>query len=432
MFINSPEAIAARHARVARRFTVGCRIAALVWLVGVVTINFLRRPTFQDFPQYYMAGVIAVEGAWEALYPVPNPGSTNNPGWIADSTMRPRYAQLAAERSVGDTYRFIQPPPNALLYAPLGLMPYRPAQWVWIGAMTLCTFGVAYQAGRLFETCVGRPTGFAGLVTLFVACSPLAYWTIRVGNVSPLVGLCVGGVALGLIRRRDALAGAGGVIGTLTKYAPAVLVPLVIAMRRWRTLAWAVVFTIVVIVVSLAVMGTGPFAVFFDEVWPTLSRSSPGKGNQSIEGFLLRATDAAQLAPPLRWVLRIARVASIAGVLYIVLRRPLSYWNDPVNVSAGAAALLLWLLTFSPIFWEHYAIYAAPLWGWLLWEAWRRWRWFVILMPLVLLHWLPLPVLSIHPLPEPIGSSMLFSSLLLLWFAVSRVWLGSVAPARWG
>jgi hypothetical protein len=44
----------------------------------------------------------------------------------------------------------------------------------------------------------------------------------------------------------------------------------------------------------------------------------------------------------------------------------------------------------------------------------------------------PLPVLSLHALPEPIGSSMLWASLLLLWFSISRVWLGSMAPAKWG
>jgi hypothetical protein len=88
---------------------------------------------------------------------------------------------------------------------------------------------------------------------------------------------------------------------------------------------------------------------------------------------------------------------------------------------AAAAALLVWLLLFSPICWEHYFTYLCPFWGWLLWEAGISARRRVAAWLAIGLSWLPWAVLPNLILPEPLTSHMLMSLLLILALAIRRL-----------
>src|SRR5689334_5233239 len=84
------------------RFNNLCRWAAVVYLlattVPVAIFRNIPGGWVVDFPQYYMAGTVALHGDWDALYPIPNSNSLYNPGDKDSSTMNSRYAQLAAQR----------------------------------------------------------------------------------------------------------------------------------------------------------------------------------------------------------------------------------------------------------------------------------------------------------------------------------------------
>jgi hypothetical protein len=76
----------------ATRFNRICLVAGLLFLLvsqGAKWVQYDRRHVSQtqDFDQYYMGGVIARHGAWDALYPIPRDGM--NPGEPENSTLRP-------------------------------------------------------------------------------------------------------------------------------------------------------------------------------------------------------------------------------------------------------------------------------------------------------------------------------------------------------
>jgi hypothetical protein len=82
------------------RFNRLCSILGLAFLLLVIggkcaVYEHKNIPQMQDYPQYYMGGLIAREGAWDSMYPIPNPGSTTNPGFVGNSELRPGYRALA-------------------------------------------------------------------------------------------------------------------------------------------------------------------------------------------------------------------------------------------------------------------------------------------------------------------------------------------------
>jgi hypothetical protein len=320
-----------------------------------------------------MAGVVARAGAWEDLYPIPtNPN--HNPGDPADSRMRPRYAELANREGVGESFRFIQPPPNAVLFLPLGFLTLAQAHWLWFALAAGCIWGVGLQAAAIHRRLAARASRWQGGLVLLVCCSFLAQVDLAEGNMSSLVALCIGAAVLDLMqpRGRGAVGSIAIVFGTVTKYAAGVLLPLYALLGRWRTLGWAAGITFAWTGVTLALAGTGPFRTFFREIAPTLGRSFAQPGNQSLQGVLLRATRVDALPYSAAIAFRCVAALSLAAILVLCWRARRSYAiGEPRVLVPAGACLVAWLLLFSPIYWAHYALYLCPFWGWMIWQARR-------------------------------------------------------------
>src|SRR5206468_4904657 len=126
------------------------------------------------------------------LYPIPKPTSVNNAGLKEDSDMRPRYAELAEKRCVGDQLRFIQPPPVALMLWPMGYLSFGKAFVAWLGLLALCGWLLGYVAGQVYREMFGRETRVSGAMMLLVACSPLMMHAIVVANMTIIVALLLG------------------------------------------------------------------------------------------------------------------------------------------------------------------------------------------------------------------------------------------------
>ncbi|MBX6316519.1 MAG: DUF2029 domain-containing protein, partial [Isosphaeraceae bacterium] len=402
-----------------RRFNLGCRLFALLWLLVLVPVCQLGRKAPIDFGQFYLGGQVARLGAWEDLYPQALPGSLYHPGFPQGSTMRPLYARLAAEHGVGDTFRYFQPPPFALALVPLGYLDFPTASWAWLMLMAVLAWGVAVQAGRFFAVLADRPTRGVGALTLLVGCWPRMIASVRWGNISPLVTLLIGAAVLGLLHRRDGRAAAAIVLGAIAKYATLVFLPLVVAMRRWRVIGGMLLGGGAILAVSLAIMGTGPYIVFLNEVAPTLGRPAYVMGNQSPYGLIYRATGQAPLPPAVLAGLRAAQLMTLAVVLGLIFTRPATRWRDPAEVVAAALALLGWLLVFSPIFWHHYSVYLGPFWAWAVWEALRwpsRRPWVVAALVLVWVPWS-----ALFRMEGLLDSYIFLSTLLMLGLALARL-----------
>ena len=406
------------------RFNRACRTIALLWLIAGVPLTVVFRPMrSKDFPQFYMGGVIVRHAQWQALYPTPEPRSLCNPGLAGDSYMHPTYAALAQKYAVetGDEPRFIQPPPNALFYWPLSYIPYPLAYPLWTVLMGACATAVAIMAGRIYEMCAGRKSRLAGLTTLLVASSYLVYYVIRATNTEMLLSALIGVAVLGLITGQTRRPAAAICLGTINKYALAMLLPLVVAMRRWNLLAWAVGIGLVVTGISVLTMGLGPVVVFASEIFPLLSRPYAATINQSMDGAIIHYSG---LFPLPHWISMLVRLASllVLGLLLgLIFTRPQSHWLEPVRVFAAAAALLTWLLIFSPLSWEKYHTYLCPLWGWLLWESFESRRRAITVGVVLASVWAPPILITKLDLPEPFTFHMLAASMLMMGLAVARL-----------
>jgi hypothetical protein len=412
------------------RFNQICSIVGLLWLLTAVLWSDRHWSTWQgDFAQFYMGGVMARHGEWNSLYPIPLPGSSNNPGQVEDSTMTPRYAQIAAEVGVGDRLRFIQPPPFALILTPLAWFKYKRAYKIWLLLLIGCTWIISRQSGRIYEMILGRPSRWAGGLSLILMLSPLALASVRGVNMSAMIGACLGAAVIGLMSGQSARPAAAIVFAGLAKYASLPLVPVMVAMHRWKPLAVSAVLGIVIILISLAVMTVTPFDIYLQQIAPTLARPHTNEGNQSLPAFLIRVTHHIPLAPGWSAAVFATRWASFIGLIFLLFCRPVDYWRNPAHICAAAVTMMTWMLIFSPIFWPEYHLYLCPFWGWLLWEAKQSRVRLALVLVAVMLTIVPTPMLApaVTPrnwdltLPEPYNTHMLLAAILMLALAIWRL-----------
>lgn len=418
--INRPLTLRSRP----RAANAVCAAFVFAFLYATILPAVWDEPTKHDFGQFYMGGAVASAGAWDALYPVPKPGSTYNPGWWYGSISKPRYEAIAGRDGVGATFRFIQLPPNALLYEPLSWMSFANAYRLWHLLMATLIGLSAWQAGRVYERIAGRPSAASGLVMLIVGLCPLTYYAARTANTGPLLAACVGLTALALLRPPSSInapvVAAGIVLGFYTKLINAILFPLLLSMRRWSAAAWTVVLTLLIAATTLPITGVGVWREWATVIFPPLNKTSDGDPNQSIYGFVARVTKTFPLTPNLNLLMHAVQAVTLVIVL-LWLIRPRDYWNRPERVAAGAAMLLLWLLVFSPASWSFYYYITAPLWGWAAWEA-RQSRAALILALLALvLVAVPTPGSLWGKLPEPLVSRQLWAGCIGLGLAMWRL-----------
>ena len=397
-----------------------CAGLAALWLLAAVPASLRNSSMWEgDFPQFYMGGVMARLHAWDSLYPIPDPASHNNAGMPDDSNMRPRYAQEAMTRGVGDRLRFIQPPPVALLLMPLGYLGYHRAFELWTLMLGACGWGVALLAGKLHDILRGETTKTSGLVVLLVACSPLMLHAIRVANMTVGVALLIGISIIEMVRRKPAISALAIVLGMVTKYITLALLPLVFVTRRWKLLAWSAVFGSLLGAASFSVMTAEPFKTYQREIAPTLTRTHDFATNQSIPAFLGRVLHQKDLSRRIRWTVLAIEAITLAALLWLLLRKPPAYWEEPAHVFAAAMALLTFMLIFSPVFWEHYPVYLCPLWGWLVYEGRRSWGFTIGAVIAIGLTYVPWTALM--DLREPLNTHILPSALLMMGLAVWRL-----------
>ena len=412
------------------------RASAAFALVFILGAQLVRPATsYQDFSQYYMGALMARAGLWDSIYPQPLPGSIYNAGWGDQSAVREKYREMGERHGINEFgFRFIQSPPVAVVFIPLTFLEHPTAYKVWIAILSLCTWGIALQAARVYTIARGREDAVAGAIIIVIACSVLAYRAVRVGNVSPVVGLCIGTIALDLVRPRPrtrtpggVLAGAAMTLGALAKYATPVLAPIHVAMKRWSPLLWSAVFMLLIVLGTFAVSGTAPFKEFATSIAPTLGRSHPHRANQSVEGLLLRLTARPTLSPRLNVTMRAAQIATLAVLLWLIWRVRERLPQHPPLVFAAAAGLVCWLLIFGPLYWEHYPVYLCALWGWLAWEARLSMMRLALVIAAIALAWVPVPAIPGVRLPEPINSHILASTLIILGLSIGRLRVGLAA-----
>jgi arabinofuranan 3-O-arabinosyltransferase len=283
------------------------------YLKGNFLIDDSGRPIANDFVSVVAAGDLASEGKAATAY-----------DW-------PQHKQ-AEIRAIGHDfdayYGWHYPPPFLFVSMALAALPYLTAMLVWLLA-TLAAY-VAAMIGILAPVLDRRTAAL-------VACGfPAALWNVTAGQNGFLTAALIGGT-LGLLERRPALAGI--CLGLLT-YKPqfGLLFPIVlIADRRWRTIAVAAAVGGILVALSLIAFGAESW-IAFAHWMPITSRIVLGEGHadfgrlQSVFG-LIRAHGGSE---SLGWTVQMLWGLALAGTLVWLWRSRAPFDLKAAALAAGA------------------------------------------------------------------------------------------------
>lgn len=237
--------------------------------------------------------------------------------------------QADALPGLADPVAWVHPPTALLLVWPLGHLPFAAAFVVW----TLV--GLAVFLGTLRVVVRGHRHAWP-LVLAF----PGLWLGIAQGQMQFVVGALLGGALLAL-RRHPALAGV--LIGLLTvKPHLAVLLPLaLLAGRQWRAIAWAAASSVASLGVSVAVLGPGTLARWFDGMG--LVAASVDDGSLPVFKFVTPYTALRLLGLPyLPAIVLHAAVAVVAAAAVAVV------WRRTSDVRVCGSALVVGTFLVSP------------------------------------------------------------------------------------
>jgi arabinofuranan 3-O-arabinosyltransferase len=289
------------------------------YLDGHFLIDAERRPIANDFVNVFAAGRLALDGNTAAAYDWP--------------------LHKAAEiRAVGhdfaNYYGWHYPPPFLFVAAALATLPYLVAAIVWLLA-TLAAYA-ATLGGIL-----------GGRVGVFFALGfPAVLWNATAGQNGFLTATLIGGT-LALLERRPLLAGI--CLGLLT-YKPqfGLLFPIVlIADRRWLTLAVAAVVAIGLAALSWPAFGSAAWEAFIHST-PLTSRVVLGEGGadwdrlQSLFGFV-RANGGGEA---LAWTVQTIATLALATALVVLWRSRVAYNLKAAALATGALIATPYLYTY--------------------------------------------------------------------------------------
>jgi len=289
-------------------------ILAGTYLQGHFLTDAQGRPIANDFVDVYAAGRMALEGVAASAYDWP--------------THKAAEVQ-ALGHPFADYYGWHYPPPFLFVAAALALLPYLGAALAWLLA-TLCAYATMLRVILRSRVGILLALGF-----------PAAIWNITAGQNGFLTAALIGGT-LSSMERRPALAGV--FLGLLT-YKPqfGLLFPLVlIADRRWLTIAVAACVAIGMAVASWLAFGIASWQAFFHWL-PISSHIILGEGRadfgrlQSLYG-LVRAHGGDET---LAWsVQAVGSLAVAAGIVWL--------WRSRAAYELKAGALAAAVLVATP------------------------------------------------------------------------------------
>lgn len=283
-----------------RGLRVAAAVAAAVALLMLARVTVFivdpSRPSYSNLPAsqwevhhscftaYYVAADIVrrVPNIYDlSLYAVPD-----------DDPQRPR-----TPRTIGifrvDQYEY--PPPFLLL--PRALMVVAPGffrlRMLWYGLNGLVVLAGLLLVARQLR---GDAAARAALLVPFVLASIVTLNTMQKGNVQ-LAVIAGAMIAMGLVARNRPMAG-GALLAflTLSKLYPGLLVLYLLVRREWRAVGWAAAFSLVLLLVTFADVGSQPFAAFrhqlpgllSGEAFPAFRNASAVAINYSIPGLVYK------------------------------------------------------------------------------------------------------------------------------------------------
>lgn len=270
-----------------------------------------------DFPAFYAAGAIALDGDFDELY-------------VAER-------QQAAQAGLGlDGYlAFAYPPYVAVGYAPLAALGFR------AGYALHTVLMAAALVGAL--ALLRKPVPVIGRFWLPTIAAALAFYpvfrAVGGGQNTAVTILLVAGVWRFLDDDRDF---AAGVAGGLLLFRPQYAIPLIGLMglsRRWRAVGGAVGVGAALWAATASFMGSSWVTSWLDQVVPFVETDAEVNAGNSISilGFLhaVLGSDSS-----LALVMGLVGAAAVAGLLSWMWLRP-EQFDLPIRMGLAAMGMLL-------------------------------------------------------------------------------------------
>jgi alpha-1,2-mannosyltransferase len=316
-----------------------------------------------DLSSYYTAGSLVRTGQVDHLYDVA-PGDTI----LGDATAGP-WREEGDRLGIHRQHYYIYPPFFALLAAPLSLLPFGAARWLWLAVdmALLALFVGLYLAWRRRD---GTDPDLAEraliAVTLGLEFLPLI-WSLAIGQTTLLIlALMAGSI---LLAKKGKEAGSGLLLGVATaiKLTPGLLI-LYFAWRGWRRAAsWGAATFAACCLAAAVALGPATSVRFFTDVVPRMSEGTPYFLNQSLSGFLNRLLGdgdvrqvALQAPGMVRWIAVPVSILLVAMTAMWFRRRPGR--PEGLRLDLELSAVILLTLILSPISWtHHYMLAVIPL-----------------------------------------------------------------------
>ncbi len=297
----------------------------VVSLVGFAAFAATRLPAAvhgaPDFPNYYIGGERLLSG--EPVY-----------GPIGED-VRVLFGVDDYESYPAD------PPATVALLAPLSLLPYATAWWLFFALSAVLLAGVGYSTAR--EVAWSRPLAVAVGATMLVTSAGRFLLLRNHMEAILLLLLFLGWRALR--RGRDFEGGAWWGFAAALKLFPAFLIVGLFAAHRTKAAKSALITGVVATGLGVTILGWDNTIAFVREVLPVSKQWYGALGNYSFLSF-----GTALATERLGWALA---VAGTAGLTWWYWRRAKTV--DQVWVGGVAAMLLI-----SPLSWVNYLVLAIP------------------------------------------------------------------------
>jgi len=407
-----------------RRNRIIAYCLALIGLLVILTVRQRMRPVgFEDYSVYYLGGTMVLQGTWHDLYPVPRPDATSHPGWPAGSEMKDAYRLAAQRMGQPNPFRYVYPPPSAVLVAPVSVLPPQLALVVWWTLSALACWASALFSAAIYRRLTGRRDIVWTLLLFGISWCPLTWATVRVGNTSAIAGMLVSAVLYGWSTNKNTAAAFGFYGGGALKFVTVPLALIPVLLRRTRAVVVCAVVAGALTAAVMALSGIAPWLEYV-QLAGALNRPNGWVINVSLRGLIDRISPAT-VQSPMPWLPLATWLAF--GVIAMGLHRCAWRRDDPRPVLAGASALLAWLLVFEPTTQNHYFVYLFPLWGYYLAES--RSSWFARFTALCVIAGTMVPLGgSSRVLPVWLHFHQLAAAMVALVFGTVRLYqLGSPA-----
>jgi hypothetical protein len=268
----------------------------------------------------------------------------------------------------------IHPPFDALLFAPLTLLPYNLSVLAWSVLSCLLYLGIGIIVLRELQI---WPAFHWRLLLLGLGLCWYPFQAhIALGQLSLLVIACLIGCWVLLRRGHDGLAGVLLGLACLIKIYPGVLLLFLLCRRRWRAAGSVVATGVIGMLLTLLLVGVSDVLRYFTQVTSEAAEYTAfALINISLNGVFGRLfTDGPWISPLVTapWLASSLTLLSTFGLLALLAFR---LWRAPATQAEddrGFALTCLAMLLISPITWQHvFPILFLPF-GLLLQELWRR------------------------------------------------------------